>query len=117
MLTPTPPLAGIPMERSPHAPIPLMLGLLAASALLTVPTGCAGAPSGPRRADDAAALAAPPAPAVRPATDPVVRVGLRSISGQDGVTLAAPEDRKSKRLNSSHSQISYTVFCLKKKKT
>src|SRR2546427_2593254 len=28
----------------------------------------------------------------------------------------APEDRKSTRLNSSHSQISYAVFCLKKKK-
>src|SRR2546430_1334944 len=26
------------------------------------------------------------------------------------------EDRKSTRLNSSHSQISYAVFCLKKKK-
>src|SRR2546427_1614445 len=32
---------------------------------------------------------------------------------------ADPEmaDRKSTRLNSSHSQISYAVFCLKKKKT
>src|SRR5688572_31826801 len=30
-------------------------------------------------------------------------------------TQAAP-DRKSTRLNSSHSQISYAVFCLKKKK-
>src|SRR2546430_5656334 len=30
---------------------------------------------------------------------------------------AAREDRKSTRLNSSHSQISYAVFCLKKKKT
>src|SRR2546430_3103952 len=30
------------------------------------------------------------------------------------VTVAA--DRKSTRLNSSHSQISYAVFCLKKKK-
>src|SRR2546427_6743600 len=30
--------------------------------------------------------------------------------------LPAP-DRKSTRLNSSHSQISYAVFCLKKKKT
>src|SRR5438270_3242047 len=29
---------------------------------------------------------------------------------------AAREDRKSTRLNSSHSQISYAVFCLKKKK-
>src|SRR2546427_4843103 len=27
-----------------------------------------------------------------------------------------PVDRKSTRLNSSHSQISYAVFCLKKKK-
>src|SRR2546430_7885868 len=30
--------------------------------------------------------------------------------------LAKAEDRKSTRLNSSHSQISYAVFCLKKKK-
>src|SRR2546427_4470054 len=29
---------------------------------------------------------------------------------------AAVRDRKSTRLNSSHSQISYAVFCLKKKK-
>src|SRR5688572_32475953 len=29
----------------------------------------------------------------------------------------AVTDRKSTRLNSSHSQISYAVFCLKKKKT
>src|SRR2546430_3784148 len=31
-------------------------------------------------------------------------------------TAAAAPDRKSTRLNSSHSQISYAVFCLKKKK-
>src|SRR5688572_31721373 len=30
--------------------------------------------------------------------------------------LASRRDRKSTRLNSSHSQISYAVFCLKKKK-
>src|SRR5258707_4719099 len=30
---------------------------------------------------------------------------------------AALEDRKSTRLNSSHANISYAVFCLKKKKT
>src|SRR2546428_8528550 len=30
--------------------------------------------------------------------------------------LAHLEDRKSTRLNSSHDQISYAVFCLKKKK-
>src|SRR2546430_9928142 len=30
-------------------------------------------------------------------------------------SLQPPPDRKSTRLNSSHSQISYAVFCLKKK--
>src|SRR5689334_23683983 len=37
----------------------------------------------------------------------------------DGLTLdfIQTEDRKSTRLNSSHSSISYAVFCLKKKKT
>src|SRR5688572_31232638 len=33
------------------------------------------------------------------------------------IASAVPEDRKSTRLNSSHSQISYAVFCLKKKKS
>src|SRR2546430_12187582 len=37
----------------------------------------------------------------------------RRVDAQDG----AESDRKSTRLNSSHSQISYAVFCLKKKKT
>src|SRR2546430_3273542 len=31
------------------------------------------------------------------------------------VLLTCDQDRKSTRLNSSHSQISYAVFCLKKK--
>src|SRR2546427_9486124 len=35
----------------------------------------------------------------------------------DDVVGVAHADRKSTRLNSSHSQISYAVFCLKKKKT
>src|SRR3989475_4982577 len=35
-----------------------------------------------------------------------------ALTGQEGKLL----DRKSTRLNSSHSQISYAVFCLKKKK-
>src|SRR2546430_6022851 len=34
----------------------------------------------------------------------------------DRVPSGANQDRKSTRLNSSHSQISYAVFCLKKKK-
>src|SRR2546430_7729796 len=72
---------------------------------------------------------------------PIVRQGLRRIveadpgmviSGEadgaaallagletkatDLVLLDVSIDRKSTRLNSSHSQISYAVFCLKKKK-
>src|SRR2546427_909761 len=35
---------------------------------------------------------------------------------KNGVFATAARDRKSTRLNSSHSQISYAVFCLKKKK-
>src|SRR2546430_12782139 len=43
------------------------------------------------------------------------------VTGDEDVTvrpgsLAGVGDRKSTRLNSSHSQISYAVFCLKKKK-
>src|SRR2546430_4059208 len=34
-----------------------------------------------------------------------------------GFSQPIQQDRKSTRLNSSHSQISYAVFCLKKKKT
>src|SRR2546430_3808120 len=36
--------------------------------------------------------------------------------GSAGAPLAPDQDRKSTRLNSSHSQNSYAVFCLKKKK-
>src|SRR6478672_12361709 len=52
---------------------------------------------------------------------------LRTAAGRPGVDLvltdrgarpgrAPRSDRKSTRLNSSHDQISYAVFCLKKKK-
>src|SRR3712207_8933142 len=41
---------------------------------------------------------------------PLVQVGRRVVAG------GADEDRKSTRLNSSHANISYAVFCLKKKK-
>src|SRR5438270_3220786 len=36
--------------------------------------------------------------------------------GEDPAPMRRRRDRKSTRLNSSHSQISYAVFCLKKKK-
>src|SRR2546430_6419843 len=38
------------------------------------------------------------------------------VMGLEVSRLARNRDRKSTRLNSSHSQISYAVFCLKKKK-
>src|SRR2546430_6965852 len=43
-----------------------------------------------------------------------VRCLLRPTAEQEGRN--GHRDRKSTRLNSSHSQISYAVFCLKKKK-
>src|SRR2546430_7428912 len=41
---------------------------------------------------------------------------LASEAFGDGARDENIQDRKSTRLNSSHSQISYAVFCLKKKK-
>src|SRR2546430_10190188 len=41
---------------------------------------------------------------------------MQSHGGVAPVRESARQDRKSTRLNSSHSQISYAVFCLKKKK-
>src|SRR3712207_8162649 len=35
--------------------------------------------------------------------------------GEEGFSFEDPEDRKSTRLNSSHANISYAVFCLRKK--
>src|SRR3989475_5936650 len=68
----------------------------------------------------------------RQAAHPVEADGVHQVLGaEDAHELAAvdlrhehlavlahdlAEDRKSTRLNSSHSQISYAVFCLKKKK-
>src|SRR3712207_8464494 len=41
-----------------------------------------------------------------------VTAGSQTVSAP----VWSPEDRKSTRLNSSHANISYAVFCLKKKK-
>src|SRR3712207_8976516 len=43
--------------------------------------------------------------------------GLRRSPGCPCWAALAKSDRKSTRLNSSHANISYAVFCLKKKKT
>src|SRR3712207_8263347 len=49
------------------------------------------------------------------------RAVLAFLGGSDGIVSLIDEgheigDRKSTRLNSSHANISYAVFCLKKKK-
>src|SRR2546430_13250365 len=60
------------------------------------------------------AASAPRAVELSRAADP----SRHSVSARRRVRFARPavRDRKSTRLNSSHSQISYAVFCLKKKK-
>src|SRR2546430_8569669 len=53
----------------------------------------------------------------QPDDRPDQQAGQRELPGHLAeMTMPAPTDRKSTRLNSSHSQISYAVFCLKKKK-
>src|SRR3712207_8515168 len=63
-----------------------------------------------------------PAGAALRVGDPDPPPGLRLPLEGEGVplvrrTLLGVEDRKSTRLNSSHANISYAVFCLKKKHT
>src|SRR3712207_7484059 len=41
----------------------------------------------------------------------------RVLCGDPHHDVMIPQDRKSTRLNSSHANISYAVFCLKKKKS
>src|SRR3712207_7569983 len=40
----------------------------------------------------------------------------RAVAAASGESKSKKKDRKSTRLNSSHANISYAVFCLKKKK-
>src|SRR5256886_11086509 len=47
---------------------------------------------------------------------PMASEGWSSVRGTQFTPASVVLDRKSTRLNSSHSQISYAVFCLKKKK-
>src|SRR5438270_9844923 len=56
---------------------------------------------------------APPAQSDKGASQQLEPVG-QLVQRRD--TIPQRGDRKSTRLNSSHSQISYAVFCLKKKK-
>src|SRR2546430_13229037 len=47
----------------------------------------------------------------------ILRGGAPPVATSPSTPPRLSEDRKSTRLNSSHSQISYAVFCLKKKNT
>src|SRR5438874_10606501 len=54
--------------------------------------------------------------AARRSTQALVLRHLWRDAWRRGLTAIAGRDRKSTRLNSSHVEISYAVFCLKKKK-
>src|SRR2546430_5104298 len=76
---------------------------------LTVSIRIEGSASGmPATAPPPSCTAVPPVTRLASALVPPIS----SVRSSDSPTA----DRKSTRLNSSHSQISYAVFCLKKKK-
>src|SRR3712207_8120310 len=55
-------------------------------------------------------------PSDSPAGTGTALLTRQAIAGNDQYARNITEDRKSTRLNSSHANISYAVFCLKKKK-
>src|SRR2546430_11140790 len=81
-----------------------------------------GAPSRliDRRSTSPSRHTAESGPATRKGSTAKVLPGMVGAEWPREIIQAAPAitttDRKSTRLNSSHSQISYAVFCLKKKK-
>src|SRR5205085_3787215 len=66
-----------------------------------------------QRLDERADVGDDGEPALVPNVEQPLRGGRRGDFGRE---VRVQTDRKSTRLNSSHSQISYAVFCLKKKK-
>src|SRR3712207_8728080 len=56
-------------------------------------------------------------PAMRALSMPSSSISATTSSAQSSRRNRGDLDRKSTRLNSSHANISYAVFCLKKKKT
>src|SRR5205085_11618022 len=91
-----------------HAPAPTDIYTLSLHDALPI-WSCAGAGASARRAGGGVqnTFGAGAVPAT-PRTPGVPHAAIRPAY--------AGSDRKSTRLNSSHSQISYAVFCLKKKK-
>src|SRR3712207_7464278 len=80
----------------------LVCALLGADSAVAQSTGGAGYETKPKTAKPRAATVTP---------------GPTATIGPDGLATApAAADRKSTRLNSSHANISYAVFCLKKKR-
>src|SRR2546427_9366570 len=88
---------------------PLMLGcgsrLMRSASAFGITVAAAGGGGGGAAASSCALSTPPRTPVTMPA-----RGGGGGLGGGSG-----RGDRKSTRLNSSHSQISYAVFCLKKK--
>src|SRR5688572_32248506 len=63
--------------------------------------------------------ASPSPPIAKTSIATITSISVRPLRGHFMKALLrgdSTQDRKSTRLNSSHSQISYAVFCLKKKK-
>src|SRR3712207_8844629 len=59
-------------------------------------------------------LVVPPPSEGRPLTDLPRSLTLPALVAELRRAVVDPQDRKSTRLNSSHANISYAVFCLKK---
>src|SRR5438445_9895346 len=55
-------------------------------------------------------------PWLQASTAAVLQLSVPALAAAGGVLFLGEQDRKSTRLNSSHANISYAVFCLKKKK-
>src|SRR5256886_13012933 len=75
----------------------------------------AGPAPAAQRAPAGAGATAPATPPPRP-PKPSAIAAAPMVEAHAPGAAGTVEDRKSTRLNSSHSQISYAVFCLKKKK-
>src|SRR5688572_32557540 len=100
------PLLALAFRTDPPTPLLHALSLHDALPICRQPSGLGGrCASGRRLAPDARSR---PRSAVHAC--PGGAAGFHRGAGGGG-----PRDRKSTRLNSSHSQISYAVFCLKKK--
>src|SRR5688572_27072373 len=101
-------------------PYALVSALVVVGSVVAIIVSTTGAPTGPE-------VAASPSPSAaasasrQPVTDLSATGRLAywraEPNGDHHLWLANAEDRKSTRLNSSHSQTSYAVFCLKKKRT